>query len=87
MIDDRLLEGAPSILKGMVKHYRPVASAHPSVRKGANFCGRTNHGVGSEIGRRRQNFGVCRYRFVVEKDLTDFVRFENKIVLFSGIMC
>ena len=37
MIDDRLLEGAPSILKGMVKHYRPVASAHPSVRKGANF--------------------------------------------------
>ena len=37
MIDDRLLEGAPSILKGMVKHDRPVASAHPSVRKGANF--------------------------------------------------
>ena len=37
MIDDRLLEGATSILKGMVKHYRPVASAHPSVRKGANF--------------------------------------------------
>lgn len=37
MIDDILLEGAPSILKGMVKHDRPVASAHPSVRKGANF--------------------------------------------------
>ena len=53
MIDDRLLEGAPSILKGMVKHDRPVASAHPSVRKGANFSrtdkSRTWVGVWTEV--------------------------------------
>lgn len=57
----------------------------PGSAKVQIFRGRTNHGPGSELGRRRQNFGACRYRFIVEKDLTYFVRFENKIFLFSGI--
>lgn len=74
MIDSR--RGAPPILKGSLLisgGRRPVPT--PASAKVQNFRGRTNHGLESEFGRRRQFFGVCRYRFVVEKDLTYFVRF------------
>ena len=82
MIDERLLGWPPPILKGRLLITGSGLPQRPQRCK--FFCGRTIHGLGSEIGRSSQNFGVCRYRFVVEKDLTYFVRFENKIVLFSG---
>lgn len=37
MIDDRLLEGAPDFERKFVTIRQPMADAHPSVRKGANF--------------------------------------------------
>lgn len=71
----------PNFERKFVKHRQCPAPASAKVQI---FRGRTIYGFGSEIGRRCTIFRVCRYRFVVEKDLTYFVRFENKIVLFSG---
>ena len=85
MIDDCSVgRGAPHLLKGILEILNgqwPVPM--PTSAKVQIFRGRTIHGLESGIGRSSQNLGVCRYRFVVEKDLTDFVRFENKIVLLS----
>ena len=76
--------GAPHLLKGILEILNgqwPVPM--PTSAKVQIFRVRTNHGVGSEIGRSRQNFAFWYPRDVVENDFTYFVRFENKIVLLS----
>lgn len=71
----------PNFERTFVKHRQWPAPASAKVQI---FRGLTIYGVGSGIGRRSTIFRVCRFRFIVEKDLTYFVRFENKIVPFSG---
>lgn len=70
----------PNFERKFVKHRQWPTPASAKVQI---FRGRTIHGVGSEIVRSSQNFVFWYPRFVVEKDFTKIVLFQNKIVLFS----